>query len=262
MRQKVVLLVILFLVLSISFVSANDDSLSNIVNEATEESSNTEESSQGSESGGGISDHFRNHEGVTSDNMRYANNLAGPFVAMLGNLTGVILVVIGGGVFLVTALDLLAITIPFTRSFLVPAQAQQQGGMGGIGGMGGTANQVKQKRFLSDEALECIQLAEGGGQAQGGGTVGGIGGIGGMGGMGGMGSMGGMMGGMGGQQSEPPKTKSLVFSYLKKRMFFMVILFVAVVVLSSSVLVGTGINLGELVLRLVERINESIAGSF
>ena len=58
------------------------------------------------------------------------------------------------------------------------------------------------------------------------------------------------------QQSAP--AKSVIFEYLKKRIVFIVIFGVASVVLTSSVLTGCGINLGELFLRIVSKFSGNL----
>ena len=81
--------------------------------------------------------------------------------------------------------------------------------------------------------------------------------------MGGMGMMGGGMmgGGMGGQQQQPDMpTKSVIFEYLKKRVFFIIVFSVCAVLLMSSVLMDCGLNLAELAIKVINNINGSIAG--
>ena len=80
-------------------------------------------------------------------------------------------------------------------------------------------------------------------------------------GMGGMGmGMGGMGMGMpmGGQQQQPMKTKSVILEYLKKRIFFIVIFTVATIVLMSSIFTDCGINLAELLMKVMNKLNGSI----
>jgi hypothetical protein len=76
--------------------------------------------------------------------------------------------------------------------------------------------------------------------------------------MGGMG-MGGM--GMGGNMSSPESaTKGRVIKvYFKKRLVFMILFAICIVVLTSSVLIGTGANLALWVLKILDAINKLIA---
>ena len=53
-------------------------------------------------------------------------------------------------------------------------------------------------------------------------------------------------------------TKSVILEYLKKRTVFIVIFAVATVVLTSSALTGCGINLGELLLRIIDKFSGNI----
>lgn len=81
---------------------------------------------------------------------------------------------------------------------------------------------------------------------------GGAGGFGG-GGFGG-GGFGGGYGG-GGQQQQPQSAKSVISTYFKKRMVFMIMFALCVVVLMSSKLLGTGANLALWFLKLVGTLN-------
>lgn len=204
-----------------------------------------------------ISDHLKGYTPVTSDNMNSANQLAGPIAAAIGTLSGFVVIIISAAIFLVTSLDLAYIGVPFLRQYLNPAYASggAQGGMGmggmgmGMGGMGMgmSANPAPQgRKWISDEAEMCVKMATAGAGAS---PM-----AGGMGGMGGMGM--GMP--MGGQQQQPMKTKSVILEYLKKRIFFIVIFTVATIVLMSSIFTDCGINLAELLMKVMNKLNGSI----
>lgn len=214
-----------------------------------------------SEDDGAISDYLKGYTPVTNENMQKASTLASPIASAIGTLTGFIMIIVSAGIFLVTALDLCYIGLPFTRTFLDPNAGQQAGGgMGMMGGgmmgggmMGGQQPQSAGKIcFISDEAKACVAQAAGGGQPGMGGAMPGMGGFGG--GMGGFG--GGMMGG-GAQAAQP--TKSVIFMYLKKRAFFLIIFAVASIILLSSIFTDCGINLAALLTKILNKFNGEIA---
>ena len=104
--------------------------------------STTSSSNQGdSNSGGGndsVTDYLKGYTPVTDQNMSDAKQYASPITNILGTATGFIVMVVSAAIFVVTALDLCYIGLPFTRNFLNP---QAQGGgspMGGMSPMGGT----------------------------------------------------------------------------------------------------------------------------
>lgn len=214
-------------------------------------SSTTGSEDSGDGDAGAISDYLTGYTPVTQENMDNASTIAGPIASAIGTFVGGIFIVVEAAIFLVTALDLLYIGVPVTRSYLAPQQ--QQGGMGmgmGMGGMGmgGQPAQPAPRQWVSDEALACVALAN---PSQGGSPMGGMGGMG----MGGMG-MGGM--GMGGQQPQAQSTKSVILTYLKKRSFFLVIFTVAGIVLLSSIFTDCGINLANLLVKVMNKINYAI----
>lgn len=191
----------------------------------------------GENSSGAVTDFIKGYTPVTNENMANASQYASPIVTILGNLTGALLILGVGAIAFVTACDLLYISVPFLRGFLCPPQG---------------------RRYVSDEAVACIPQ-QGGGN----GSVGASGGMnsgafGGMNGMGGS-SFGGGMGGSSNTQQEQ-KPKSIILSYFKSRLFFVVIFVVATIVLTSSLLLDCGINIGELVLRIVGTISNGISG--
>lgn len=233
-------------------------------------SSTNSSTSHGSSDNTSISDYLKGYNPVTQDNMDKAGTMASPIVNALGTLSGFIIMLVSAGIFVVTALDLAYIGIPFLRTTLNPnygAGAQGGSPMGGMGmgmgmgmrggmGMGGMGMGGAQpaapgrKCWVSDEAVACVQMASQG-QAQGGSPMGG-----GMGMMGGGMGMGGM--GMGGVQAQPMPTKSVILEYLKKRTFFLIIFAVATVLLMSSIFTDCGLNLAELGIRVMHKLNGSI----
>lgn len=219
--------------------------------------------SHGSSDNTSISDYLKGYNPVTQDNMEKAGTMASPVVNALGTLSGFIIMIVSAGIFVVTALDLAYIGLPFLRPTLNPnygAGAQGGSPMGGMGmgmgmrggmGMGGGAQVAPgRKCWVSDEAVACVQMASQG--AQGGSPMGG-----GMGMMGGGMGMGGM--GMGGAQAQPAPTKSVIFTYLKKRTFFLIVFAVATVLLMSSIFTDCGLNIAELGIRVMHKLNGSIS---
>lgn len=188
---------------------------------------------------------IKNQRGMTGEQLNKASVTLAPLTNMIGYAVGAIVVAVFSLVFLMTALDLLYIVFPPLRGLLYDGGGQQQGGMGGgmgmMGGMGAMGGQQAQKprQWISDEAVQCAALM-GGSQQQGG-----------MG--GGMRMMGGM-GAMGANQQEQ-STKSVIGTYFKKRIFFMILLAVCAIVLTSSALLGTGVNLAQWGLKLINMVN-------
>lgn len=176
-------------------------------------STTNDSTSHGSSDNTSISDYLKGYNPVTQDNMEKAGTMASPIVNALGTLSGFIIMVVSAAIFVVTALDLAYIGLPFLRPTLNPNY---------------------------------------GAGAQGGSPMGGMG----MGMRGGMG-MGGM--GMGGAQAQPVPTKSVIFEYLKKRTFFIIIFAVATVLLMSSIFTDCGLNLAELGIRVMHKLNGSIS---
>lgn len=238
---------------------------------------------QGSDNGTAIEDYLRGYTPVTGENMEKAGQAASPIVNFIGTVSGFIVMVVSAAIFLVTALDLAYIGLPFTRGLLnpqyamgaaagggmaggMPGMGMGMGGMGmrGMGGMGmmgggmqGGAAPMEhgiRRKWVSDEAVYCVQTYAGGAAAQpamGGGMPGmGMGGMG----MGGMGAMGGAMGGA----AQPMPMKSVILEYLKKRSFFLIIFAIATVILMGSMLTDCGLNLAALLSKVLDKFNGQI----
>lgn len=214
---------------------------------------------QGSEAGtsetdeayNSIQDVMRGYNAVDQESMEKANQLASPLADIIGVLTGFIIAITTALIFLVTALDILYISVPFVRKFLNPevAQGGMPGGMGMRGGMG-MGMQGNQggggHRWVSDEAVQALQEA---GVADGGqgGAMGGMG----MNGYGGMGAM--------GAQQQQPGGKSSVMSYLKKRAFFLIVFAITSTILMSSLLLDCGLNLADLLYKIISLFTDGIS---
>ena len=199
--------------------------------------------SGGEDYGNSVSDYLQNREVIGDEEMQKANNLASPMVSVIGTIAGFIVLIASAAIFAITALDLLYIGVPFTRTYLAPAQTSG----GGMGMMGGQQQQPQGRQWVSDEALQAVQLANPAGGAGGGMPMGGMGGM-----MGGMGAM-------GGAQQQPQSTKSIILGYFKKRVFFIVIFSVCTIVLTSSIVTDCGINLGKLFLKATAALNGNLS---
>lgn len=175
-----------------------------------------------------VSDYLDSYEPITKDNMAKASVLASPIANFIGNLAGFILIVVDGGLVVVTALDLAYIGLPFTRETL-----------------------TSKRQFVSDEALAVVpkptpQGMPGQPPMMGGG-------------------MNPMMGGMnpmgmpGASNQQQQSTKSVILTYFKKRTIFIVLFIVASIVLTSSLLTHSGINIAELLLKLLNKGNTMVS---
>lgn len=200
--------------------------------------------SDGKDYGNSVSDYLQNREVIGDEEMQKANNLASPMVSVIGTIAGFIVLIASAAIFAITALDLLYIGVPFTRTYLAPAQTSGGGGMGMMGGMGGQQQQPQRRQWVSDEAIQAVQLANPSGGAGGGMPMGGM--------MGGMGAM-------GGGQQQPQSTKSVILGYFKKRVFFIVIFSLCTIVLTSSIVTDCGINLGKLFLKATAALNGNLS---
>lgn len=213
-----------------------------------------------------IGDILTGQPGMSSEQLQKASDMLSPVTNFIGYLVGIIVIITIAFVGLVTALDLLYIAVPFTRKFLYKAGTDGTGGFtggmpaGGYGmrgsmamGVGGaTGATAKPTQFVSDEAIACAAML--GGSAQSampmGGAMGGMGGYGGYGGMGGMGAA---------QQQQNMSVKSVIWVYFKKRIFFLIILLIAIMVLTSSAILGTGVNLAKWSIKIINAFNGKIA---
>lgn len=200
-----------------------------------------------------VADALKGQGGVTGENMKQAQYIAKPFADLIGNITGFILVILVVWQALQTTIDLFYYYVPISRNFLMPNANPQQGGMTTV---------VQQLATVSDDMIKA--LGQGSNQPQNQVQPGGMG----MGGMqNGMG-MGGMQGGMGMQsgmgmgaqpQAQQPQQKNVITSYLKYRMVTLIFLTIAITVLvSSTVLTDTGLNLGAWIVQLLENLNGKV----
>lgn len=196
----------------------------------------------------GVSDWLKDQRGVNSKQLESATQTMSPITNIIGYITGGIIILTVVGVVAITALDLLYIAVPPTRNFLYKAGTDGTGGFGRMGGMsmgaGGAAQGTnKPTQWVSDEAVNCAAMLGGSAQSAQGGMMPGMGGY-------------GAMGAMGAQQQQGQmKTKSVIAMYFKKRLFFLILLAICIIVLTSSAIMNCGVNLAEWFLKIVNMLN-------
>ena len=187
--------------------------------------------------GSGLNEMFKNQHPITNDSMRKAQKTVEPIARILMNVTSFLLVLLAGYIFFQTAIDLVYIVIPFSRSFLNKGSSAQEGGMGmgAMGGMGGMAggsqvSGVSSWKWVSDEAEQAVNE----GQAS---SVGAANSSMGMGGMGmGMGM---------GQPARGGGMKSTIGVYMKKRIIFYLLFALAMGLLFTNLFTSYGITISN-----------------
>ena len=202
-----------------------------------------------------VGDILKNQRGFTSDQLATASKVLSPLTNFIGYITGGIVVLISILIFLMTAIDLLYIAIPPIRGFLNTDQSGatfgyggggygaggygMRGGYGGGGyGMNSAGGQQQGKRriqWVSRAAIECAEPA----------MQQGVGG-------------GAMMGGMGMQQQQQAGGGG-IGEYLKRRAGFMIVLAISLIVLTSSALMNTSVNLALWGLKILDAINNALS---
>ena len=205
---------------------------------------------------GDIGDILSGYQTMTTEQFSQASVWAAPVTNIIGYLMGILIVLTCTFVGLITALDLMYIAIPPVRNLLYKAGTDgtgaYTGGMGaggygmanygnrgmGMTGVGGTSGgSMRPTQWVSDEAVSCAAMLGGSQQSMG------------------MNNMG--MNNM--QQGEKPRVRSVIWVYFKKRAVFLVLLMVAILVLTSSRLMGTGVNLAQWALRIITMFNGKIS---
>lgn len=172
-----------------------------------------------------VGDMIRNHRGMTAEQMATASDALSPFTNFCGTVVGGAVAIIYAGVFVITAADLLYISLPPLRPLLL--KNQQGEGSKGL-------------QLISDEALSIVANGGNGGGSSSGGDM--------------------MGGGFGAQpqSSGSGKSSSKIVAYFKARFVFMIFLVITTMVLTSSVIMGTGVNLAEWGLKLLQSFNDFI----
>ena len=217
-------------------------------------------------------DWVKQQRGMTSEQLNTASQTLSPITNIIGYAVGGVVVLLFASISLITVLDLLYISIPPIRGLLYTGGEASGGvggmGMGGMGGFGsrggygmgmggfgsrggygmgmggmgmgasgGAQGGAKPRQWVSDEAVQCAAFMGTGQQQQQGEGM-------------------GMMGGMGGQQQQQQQsTGSVITMYLKKRVVFLVLLAVSAILLTSSALLGTGANLAQAGIKLINMLN-------
>lgn len=264
LKKTKVLLMALTLCMSISMtgVTANASSLEDDLSQGVTNVTNDILDGEVDAEDAAIGDWISEQRGMTADNLENASTTLSPLANIAGNIIGGIVVLVFLGMFFTTAIDLLYIAFPPIRNVLYKGNAgAQQGGMpmtGGYGGgrfgsmMGGMMGQqgggiggaIQSIQWISDEAIQCVAMAIQGGGAQPQMAAGNP-------------MMAGMAGGMP-QQQAPMSTRSTIGMYMKKRMLFMILLAMCVIVLTSSALLGTGVNLAMWLTKIINAVNGNI----
>lgn len=171
-----------------------------------------------------IGDIIRNHRGMTAEQMATASNALSPFTNFCGTVVGGAVALIYAGVFVITAADLLYISLPPLRPLLLK---NQQG-------------EGSKLQLISDEALSIVANGGNGGGSSSGGDM--------------------MGGGFGAQpqSSGSGKSSSKIVAYFKARFLFMIFLVITTMILTSSAIMGTGVNLAGWGLKLLQLFNDFI----
>ena len=244
-KRKLICGVLLGITLAFGSVGVTSNVM-NITVQAEDGIGDNVESRNSSSQDNGVADFFKNHQSMTSDQLNKASETISPITNIFGYLMGGVIAFASSALFLITALDLLYIAVPPVRGILYSGGQTQGasmgmgGGYGGRYGMGmqGSQSTSKGTQWVSDEAVQCSALI-GGGSTQ---SMG----------MGGYGMQGGM------QQQQQMGTKSVIMAYFKKRIFFVILFAICTIILTSSILLGTGVNLAQWGMKLLEILNNSI----
>ena len=244
-KRKLICGVLLGITLAFGSVGVTSNVM-NITVQAEDGIGDNVESRNSSSQDNGVADFFKNHQSMTSDQLNKASETISPITNIFGYLMGGVIAFASSALFLITALDLLYIAVPPVRGILYSGGQTQGasmgmgGGYGGRYGMGmqGSQSTSKGTQWVSDEAVQCSALI-GGGSTQ---SMG----------MGGYGMQGGM------QQQQQMGTKSVIMAYFKKRIFFVILFAICTIILTSSILLGTGVNLAQWGMKLIEILNNSI----
>ena len=199
-------------------------------------SAQTTESSGNSDNG--LADYIEGFQSMTPDNLAQANYVVSPFVNLIGNIMGGILILGLTLIGLITSLDLLYIGFPPIRNFLFKDGQQSPMG-GGYGGMQQQNTTSERRQWVSDEAVQCVAL---GGNNQQQGAI----------------SGGGMPGMQMNQNIQNIPVKSVMATYLKRRVVFLVLFALGSVILTSSLIMGFGVNLAQWLLDMLTTLKNYI----
>jgi len=203
---------------------------------------------------------IKNQQGVTGEQIARAGETLSPLKSAIGYVVGGAFVVVFLAVFVITAADFIFFVVPPFRTFFYKPSAENSqgnygggnsgyggggygggyggggyggGGYGG-GGYGGNGGQQQSnvdapnpRQWISDEAVACATLF---------GII-------------------GTQQQSNGNDVQRPTNKSVLAVYFKKRVFFMVLLAFSALILTSSLLLGTGVNLALWGLKILNVVN-------
>lgn len=223
-----------------------------IYDDETGTSTNPFESSSDNDSQA-LVDALMGTQGISDESVAKASVIAQPVVAALNVISAFLLVVLMGSIVCITVLDLIFIAVPPLRGVLHPSFSQagasggmmpMQGGFGGFGrgygmGMSGMAGSPQQsggvvaRQWVSDEAVASLGVSQPQAPQMGGMNMG--------------------MPGMSMQAQQQQSSKSVVYTYLKKRTFFLIVFAFAAVFLTSSIATGFGFKLFSFVQNLATK---------
>lgn len=196
-----------------------------------------------------MSNYLGEHRGVTSEQLNSASKMLSPVTNAMGYIAAVIIALPASAIFIITALDILYITVPPVRPYLYTAgtdgtgaytAGRYGGGPGGYGpggyhqGGSGSRGGGRTRQLISDEAVACAALLGGSSRTE-------------------------NMGAMGQQRSNETRG-SVIKAYLIKRAGFMVLFVLCVVILMSSALMGTGANLANFGIKVITAVNKIVKG--
>lgn len=226
--KKASLLVAMFLMLSLTPITVSATSLDELQQQAIDQE--VEQIEDGliedtatevtTSNDNALADYMRGYQPITEENMQFANATMTPVVKVIGNISGCIMIFAIAAIFFTTAIDLLYIAFPPIRTSLNPTMGMPERGL--------------RRKWVSDEVCRVVNIY---GTAQ-------------------QNPM--MQGGMGMPQQQPQPMKIVIFEYLKARAIFLVIFAIASTLLLSSVFTNCGINVAELIVKLMNRVNEGI----
>lgn len=239
-------LVVGFMPVSLSNYTVEAASLDDDLNNSSSDASSGDEDP--SRYDNGVSDLFKNKEPMTKEQLDVSAEKLSPITNMFGYLMGAGVTLAMGAIFVITVADLLYIGVPPLRGLLYKGDQQQAQMGGGYGRYGGGMQQSPtghKFQLISDEAVQCSLLfGNNQTQASGGGYGGGYGGYGGA--------------GMQTGQQQEATTKSVIATYFKKRVVFIILFAVCATILTTSLFLNTGFNLARWFTKLMMMVNNAI----
>jgi hypothetical protein len=225
-----------------------------VVQEQSSDNSNSSYSTGGNSVDYSTYEILNGQTAITQEEANEAVRLAQPVVKVIRIVMSLILAVLPVLILLSSLIDIACLCIsPLRKAVVATSDAGGAGGgmgMGGMGGMGmggpmggggaaapvGWTQQIAQ--WASKEAQDTARECAGGGAG---------------GGMGGMGM--GMGMGMGGPAASAPSSKSLLITYLKKRVVFLVAFGVCVILFSCTAFTDLGLKIGAWIVEKVQSIS-------